>query len=185
MTATLGIGKVMTVSCTYDHRIIQGAESGMLLKQVHELLLGADDFYEAVFRAIGVPYEPVRWRQDPNPVDHDSAQVVKQMQVSQRINWNRVRGHLFPDAGGGETVAQVVGIVEGYACRFQSFIDAHNKLGAAQLGVSREVVHVLRVMHTDTTRARPLPLVSSLRPRASSQTSPTSANSTVTRPSKA
>jgi 2-oxoglutarate dehydrogenase E1 component len=69
----------------------------MLLKQVHELLLGADDFYEAVFRAIGVPYEAVRWRQDSNPVDHDSAQVVKQMQVSTLINMHRVRGHLIAD----------------------------------------------------------------------------------------
>ena len=95
--AELGISKVITISSTYDHRIIQGAESGMLLKQVHELLLGADDFYEAVFRAIGVPYEAVRWRQDSNPVDHDSAQVVKQMQVSTLINMHRVRGHLIAD----------------------------------------------------------------------------------------
>ncbi len=95
--AELGISKVITISSTYDHRIIQGAESGMLLKQVHQLLLGEEDFYGAVFRSIGVPYEAVRWRQDSNPVDHDSAQVVKQMQVSALINMHRVRGHLIAD----------------------------------------------------------------------------------------
>ena len=80
--ADLGISKVITISSTYDHRIIQGAESGMLLKQVHELLLGEDDFYEDVFRSIGVPYEAVRWRRTSTRVDHDAAQVAKQMQVS-------------------------------------------------------------------------------------------------------
>ena len=53
--AELGISKVITISSTYDHRIIQGAESGILLKQVHELLLGADDFYDAVFRPSACP----------------------------------------------------------------------------------------------------------------------------------
>jgi 2-oxoglutarate decarboxylase len=95
--ADLGISKVITISSTYDHRIIQGAESGLLLKKLHELLLGADDFYEDVFRSIGVPYEAVRWRQDSNPVDHESSQVLKQMQVSTLINMHRVRGHLIAD----------------------------------------------------------------------------------------
>ncbi|HRE03836.1 MAG TPA: 2-oxo acid dehydrogenase subunit E2, partial [Ilumatobacteraceae bacterium] len=35
----IGVSKVVTVTSTYDHRIIQGAESGMFLKYVHELLL--------------------------------------------------------------------------------------------------------------------------------------------------
>ena len=95
--ADLGISKVITISSTYDHRIIQGAESGMLLKKVDELLLGGDDFYEDVFRAIGVPYEAVRWRQDSNPSDHTTALVEKQMQVSTLINMHRVRGHLIAD----------------------------------------------------------------------------------------
>ena len=67
--ATLGVSKIITISSTYDHRIIQGAESGLFLKRVHELLLGADGFYEEIFRSIGVPYEAAQWRRDVNPVD--------------------------------------------------------------------------------------------------------------------
>ena len=87
----------MTISSTYDHRIIQGAESGLLLKQVHQMLLGENNFYEDVFRSIGVPYEAAKWRPDVNVNDHESAQVVKQMQVATLINMHRVRGHLIAD----------------------------------------------------------------------------------------
>src|SRR4029077_3759356 len=45
----LGISKVMTVSSTYDHRIIQGAESGLLLARLEDLLKGEDGFYERIF----------------------------------------------------------------------------------------------------------------------------------------
>src|SRR5690606_6575091 len=65
--AELGVSKVITISSTYDHRIIQGAESGLFLKRVEELLLGQDGFYDEIFKALGVPYEPVRWRRDINP----------------------------------------------------------------------------------------------------------------------
>ena len=95
--AELGVSKVITVTSTYDHRIIQGAESGMFLKKVHELLLGEDEFYEEIFRAIGVPYEAVQWRRDINPVDSVDAQMRKQMQVMRLINNFRVRGHLIAD----------------------------------------------------------------------------------------
>ena len=95
--ANLGVSKIITISSTYDHRIIQGAESGLFLKQVHELLLGGDDFYEEIFRSIGVPYEAVQWRRDVNPVDQQSAMLEKQMQVDQLINTHRVRGHLIAD----------------------------------------------------------------------------------------
>ena len=95
--AELGLSKVITLSSTYDHRIIQGAESGLLLKSIHGLLLGEDGFYEAVFRSIGVPYEPVSWRRDVSRGDREEAQVEKQMQVSALINMYRVRGHLIAD----------------------------------------------------------------------------------------
>ena len=52
--AELGVQKVMTMTSTYDHRVIQGAESGAFLKRVDELLAGADDFYDEVFAALGV-----------------------------------------------------------------------------------------------------------------------------------
>src|SRR4051794_3363876 len=50
----LGVGKVMTMTSTYDHRVIQGAESGQFLKRIDELLQGEDGFYESIFSALGV-----------------------------------------------------------------------------------------------------------------------------------
>ena len=95
--ADLGLSKVITISSTYDHRIIQGAESGLFLKRVHELLLGEDGFYDDIFRALGVPYEAVQWRQDVRPVDQESHRLEKQMAVQRLINMYRVRGHLIAD----------------------------------------------------------------------------------------
>ncbi|MCP4434197.1 MAG: multifunctional oxoglutarate decarboxylase/oxoglutarate dehydrogenase thiamine pyrophosphate-binding subunit/dihydrolipoyllysine-residue succinyltransferase subunit [Actinomycetia bacterium] len=95
--ADLGVSKVITISSTYDHRIIQGAESGMLLKKVDELLLGDDGFYDGIFSDLGVPYEAVQWRQDVHSADSEDTQVAKQMQVSTLINMYRVRGHLIAD----------------------------------------------------------------------------------------
>ncbi|HYX44534.1 MAG TPA: multifunctional oxoglutarate decarboxylase/oxoglutarate dehydrogenase thiamine pyrophosphate-binding subunit/dihydrolipoyllysine-residue succinyltransferase subunit, partial [Acidimicrobiales bacterium] len=94
----LGISKVLTLTNTYDHRVIQGAESGLFLKRVHELLLGADDFYRDVFASVGVPYEPVKWRRDENPVDdQNDVARAKQVHVQALINMYRVRGHLIAD----------------------------------------------------------------------------------------
>ena len=62
--ADLGISKVMTMTSTYDHRIIQGAESGSFLARIHELLLGGDSFYDDIYRDLRIPYEPVRWARD-------------------------------------------------------------------------------------------------------------------------
>ena len=93
--ANLGLSKLITISSTYDHRIIQGAESGLFLKRVHELLLGADGFYEQIFRSVGVPYRAVEWHRDVNPLDSVEAAVHKQVQVERLINMHRVRGHLI------------------------------------------------------------------------------------------
>lgn len=95
--ADLGVSKVITLSSTYDHRIIQGAESGMFLGAVHELLLGKHNFYDDIFRAVGVPYEAVRWRPDILPLDREQAVITKQVQVNALINMHRVRGHLIAD----------------------------------------------------------------------------------------
>jgi len=95
--AQLGISKVLTLTSTYDHRVIQGAESGLFLKRVHELLLGADDFYRDVFVSAGVPYEPVKWRRDINPGEGSDEQRAKQVHVQTLINMYRVRGHLIAD----------------------------------------------------------------------------------------
>jgi 2-oxoglutarate decarboxylase len=96
--AEMGVGKVTTLTSTYDHRVIQGAESGRFLARVHELLLGADGFYHEIFGAMGVPYEPVRWLPDTNPAaDHERARALKQVHVQTLINMYRVRGHLIAD----------------------------------------------------------------------------------------
>jgi 2-oxoglutarate dehydrogenase E1 component len=95
--ADLGVSKVITISSTYDHRIIQGAESGLFLKRVEDLLLGVDGFYDEVFRALEVPYEAVQWRRDVNPIDREQAMLDKQMAVANLIRLHRVRGHLIAD----------------------------------------------------------------------------------------
>ena len=94
---SLGVSKVVTITSTYDHRIVQGAESGMFLKRVHELLLGEHGFYDDVFTSLGVPYEAVQWHVDQNPVNREDAMLHKQMQVATLIRVHRVRGHLIAD----------------------------------------------------------------------------------------
>ncbi|MDQ6725690.1 MAG: multifunctional oxoglutarate decarboxylase/oxoglutarate dehydrogenase thiamine pyrophosphate-binding subunit/dihydrolipoyllysine-residue succinyltransferase subunit [Actinomycetota bacterium] len=99
--AQLGVSKVLTLTSTYDHRVIQGAESGLYLQRVEQLLLGADGFYDEVFRSLSVPYEAVRWRPDSNPLDHlmgdGGAQREKHVHVQTLTNMYRVRGHLIAD----------------------------------------------------------------------------------------
>ena len=89
--------KVVTITSTYDHRIIQGAESGLFLKRVHELLLGEHGFYDDIFHDLDMPYEAVKWRTDHNPIDREEAMLHKQMQVATLIRVHRVRGHLIAD----------------------------------------------------------------------------------------
>ncbi|MGH9115631.1 MAG: multifunctional oxoglutarate decarboxylase/oxoglutarate dehydrogenase thiamine pyrophosphate-binding subunit/dihydrolipoyllysine-residue succinyltransferase subunit [Acidimicrobiales bacterium] len=95
--AELGVSKVVTVTSTYDHRIIQGAESGVFLQRVHRLLIGEDSFYETVFKDMGVPYEPVPYHRDIQDLSDSahSVQALKQIEVDTLINLYRVRGHLI------------------------------------------------------------------------------------------
>src|SRR6266571_9184697 len=97
----LGISKAITVSSTYDHRIIQGAESGAFLARVHELLVGKHKFYDEIFADLGIPYPPLRWNVDRNPFflgeDRTHEQTVRQARVMELINAYRVRGHLIAD----------------------------------------------------------------------------------------
>jgi len=97
----LGISKALTVSSTYDHRIIQGAESGAFLARLHELLTGQDRFYDDIFTDLGIPHPPLRWAMDRNPflagADETRQQSIKQAAVIELINAYRVRGHLIAD----------------------------------------------------------------------------------------
>jgi multifunctional 2-oxoglutarate metabolism enzyme len=93
--AELGISPVTTLTNTYDHRIIGGAESGEFLRRIHRLLLGEDEFYDLVFRSLEVPYEPARWLPDQSPLADVQASSEKIVHVHQLINIYRVRGHLI------------------------------------------------------------------------------------------
>ncbi len=93
--AELGIGKTITLTSTYDHRVIQGAGSGEFLKRVHEKLIGQERFYEDIFSALRIPYDPIHWAADIN-VDL-SERVGKTSRVQELINSYRVRGHLMAD----------------------------------------------------------------------------------------
>ena len=93
--ANLAVSKVMTITSTYDHRVIQGAQSGEFLRQIHRLLLGEDSFYDDLFRALRIPYEPVRWVQDI--VSTHDVEVGKPARVIELIHAYRVRGHLMAD----------------------------------------------------------------------------------------
>ncbi|MCU0246808.1 MAG: multifunctional oxoglutarate decarboxylase/oxoglutarate dehydrogenase thiamine pyrophosphate-binding subunit/dihydrolipoyllysine-residue succinyltransferase subunit, partial [Bryobacter sp.] len=111
MRAFLGLSKVMTVTCTYDHRVIQGAESGMFLARLHALIQGSENFYEHIFAALRIPYQPVKWNVDQRPAlpgavspEGARSEVAKEAAVLQMINAYRVRGHLIADLDplGGE-----------------------------------------------------------------------------------
>ncbi|MFJ3041297.1 multifunctional oxoglutarate decarboxylase/oxoglutarate dehydrogenase thiamine pyrophosphate-binding subunit/dihydrolipoyllysine-residue succinyltransferase subunit [Streptomyces tendae] len=91
----LGISKVMTLTSTYDHRVIQGAASGEFLRQVANLLLGENGFYDEIFKALRIPYEPVRWLKDID-ASHDD-DVTKAARVFELIHSYRVRGHVMAD----------------------------------------------------------------------------------------
>ena len=99
MLAEIGVGKTVTITSTYDHRIIQGAESGLFLAHVSECLMGGHGFYQEVFDALELPYEPVKWQQDDNSstdsTDGGHERLIKQNHVQTLINMYRVRGHLI------------------------------------------------------------------------------------------
>jgi len=99
--ARLAISKTVTLTATYDHRIIQGAQSGDFLRVLHQLLLGEDGFYDQVFESLRIPYEPVRWVKD-FPYGHED-DVARSARVQELIHAYRVRGHLMADTNPLET----------------------------------------------------------------------------------
>lgn len=95
--AQLGVSKIISMTSTYDHRVIQGAESGQFLGVVHKLLLGEDRFYDEIFASLRIPYEPVRWSVDRSPVNDIDGQLEKQSRVIRLVNMYHVRGHLLAE----------------------------------------------------------------------------------------
>jgi multifunctional 2-oxoglutarate metabolism enzyme len=93
--AKLAVSKTITLTSTYDHRVIQGAQSGEFLRRMHQLLLGADGFYDKIFGSLRIPYEPVRW--SPDIPDSREGDLDKGALVLEVIHAYRVRGHLMAD----------------------------------------------------------------------------------------
>ena len=93
--AELGISKVVTLTSTYDHRIIQGAQSGDFLRRIHEILLGEENFYDEIFEALRIPYVPIRWVTDMQNAKGDES--IKTANVQKLIDAYRTTGHLMAD----------------------------------------------------------------------------------------
>jgi len=89
------VSKILTLTSTYDHRVIQGAQSGEFLRRVHQYLIGEGDFYDSIFRALRIPYEPIRWANDLAS-SHDDV-LDKTARVQEMIHAFRVRGHMLAD----------------------------------------------------------------------------------------
>lgn len=114
MKALLGLSKVMMMTCTYDHRVIQGAESGLFLARVQQLLLGEDRFYEELYTDLKIPYQPVKLPQEKvrtligpalsQAPAAGASELAKEAAILMLINAYRVRGHLIAnlDPLGGE-----------------------------------------------------------------------------------
>ncbi|AKK10843.1 multifunctional oxoglutarate decarboxylase/oxoglutarate dehydrogenase thiamine pyrophosphate-binding subunit/dihydrolipoyllysine-residue succinyltransferase subunit [Corynebacterium uterequi] len=90
--AEMGIGRLLTLTSTYDHRVIQGAESGEFLRTISQLLVD-NKFWDHIFDSLEIPYAPMRWAQDlPN------TGIDKNTRVAQLIEAYRSRGHLIADS---------------------------------------------------------------------------------------
>ena len=93
--ARQAIGKVVTLTSTYDHRVIQGAASGEFLRLVERKLLGLDGFWNRAFESLRIPLEPVAWMRDTT---YDpELETGKPARVAELIHAYRQRGHLAAD----------------------------------------------------------------------------------------
>ncbi|MBI3818743.1 MAG: multifunctional oxoglutarate decarboxylase/oxoglutarate dehydrogenase thiamine pyrophosphate-binding subunit/dihydrolipoyllysine-residue succinyltransferase subunit [Planctomycetes bacterium] len=97
----LGIGKMMGITSTYDHRVIQGAESGAYLAEVHALLEGKHEFYESIFKELRVPFYP--YHQEPDTkkpasaLDSNKDALERAAKMQQLIDAHRTHGHRLAD----------------------------------------------------------------------------------------
>jgi 2-oxoglutarate dehydrogenase E1 component len=95
----IAVSKVMTVTNTYDHRVIQGADSGQFLAVMHELLNGEHGFYDRIFADLKIPYQPMRMAADrrasPGSPLRESENLERAARVMQYIRAYRVRGYLL------------------------------------------------------------------------------------------
>src|SRR5579872_4281824 len=95
--ASMGLSKVMTVTCTYDHRVIQGAESGLFLARIQSLLDGEDQFYDSIYAALGISLPAIRWEAEPPSAPVVNADPIKHAAVASLVRSWRERGHFVAD----------------------------------------------------------------------------------------
>ncbi|MDQ1584159.1 MAG: multifunctional 2-oxoglutarate metabolism enzyme, partial [Microbacteriaceae bacterium] len=149
----LAIGKTITLTSTYDHRVIQGAGSGEFLKIVHELLIGKRGFYESIFSALRIPYVPIQWAPD---ISVDLANAVdKTARVQELINAFRVRGHLMADVDPLEYVQRSHPDLD-ISSHGLTFWDLDREFVTGQFGTKRQmllrdILGVLRDSYCRTT----------------------------------
>jgi len=147
-----GVSRILTLTSTYDHRIIQGAQSGEFLRRIHELLLGKDSFYDEIFRSMRIPYEPIRWAQDIS-ANHET-DLSKATRVQEIINAYRVRGHLLADTDPLETRQPAHPDLDTMAHSLTLWdldrIFPTGGFGGQQLMKFREILNVLRDSYTRT-----------------------------------
>ena len=95
----LGVSRVMVLTSTYDHRVIQGAESGQFLDWMHRFLLGEEGFYEQIFKSLQVPFRPVRNAVDRRPPPGSGLREAENLEraagLMTYIRSYRVRGHVL------------------------------------------------------------------------------------------
>ncbi len=153
-----GISQVMTITSTYDHRVIQGAESGAFLRHIEQLLLGEHNFYQEVFADLTIPYQPYSITPDTTPqigrahIEPGMDMIHKQARVLQLIRAYRVRGHLQADVN-----------PLGYEWRYHAELDpaaygltiwdldrefVTGGLGGADVLPLREILDILRQTYT-------------------------------------
>ncbi|HKQ07040.1 MAG TPA: multifunctional oxoglutarate decarboxylase/oxoglutarate dehydrogenase thiamine pyrophosphate-binding subunit/dihydrolipoyllysine-residue succinyltransferase subunit [Blastocatellia bacterium] len=148
----IGISKIVTMTSTYDHRIVQGAESGAFLARIDEMLRGQHEFYDEIFRDLSIPYRPYRWAIDVNPAilgeERRRDVVHKQARVFELINAYRVRGHLIANIdpiGWGEVQYHPELDIETYGLTIWD-LDRHfitQGLGGTETAPLRQIVEYL------------------------------------------
>ena len=143
--AVAAVGPVVTVTSTYDHRVIQGAESGLFLKRVEELLTGEGALFEEIFASLRVPWKPWTLAADDGDLRRDTAQ--KKPKVWELINAYRVRGCRIADLDPLEYKPDLLESLDPSAYGFTVW-DLDRSFPAAMLGKSeltlREILVVLR-----------------------------------------
>ncbi len=99
----LRLSRVMMIGCTYDHRIIQGADSGRFLARIEELLAGGDHFYADIYDELGVDAQrasleaPTIPLAGPGRITASAADIAREANAAVLINTWRRRGHLLAD----------------------------------------------------------------------------------------